>query len=122
MVVPSTAAWAIHRAYPVARERTVAADIESMARKMDPMQRMLLQCFLARSLRERVPQAPCSLTAPRLPAPGDEVGYPQNQGQDKKDHEYRQHKERHRALEDNREPATIRAWRQLPHTPMLRAA
>ena len=39
--------------------RTVAADIESMARKMDPMQRMLLQCFLARSLRERVRQAPC---------------------------------------------------------------
>jgi hypothetical protein len=59
-VVPSTAAWAIHRAYPVARERTVAADIESMARKMDPMQRMLLQRFLARSLRERVPQVPCS--------------------------------------------------------------
>src|SRR5918994_5571013 len=52
MVVPSTAAWAIHRAYPVARERTVAADIESMARKMAAMPKMLLQRNLSRLLRE----------------------------------------------------------------------
>jgi hypothetical protein len=52
-VVPRTAAWAIHRAYPVARERTVAADIESMARKMAAMPKMLLQRNLSRLLRER---------------------------------------------------------------------
>jgi hypothetical protein len=53
MVVPRTAAWAIHRAYPVARERTVAADIESMARKMAAMRRMLLQRFFAIAPRRR---------------------------------------------------------------------
>ena len=53
-VVPSTAAWAIHLAYPVARERTVAADIESMARSMAAMPRMLLQRLLSRSLRGSV--------------------------------------------------------------------
>jgi hypothetical protein len=123
-----------------------------MARKMDPMQRMLLQCFLARSLLERVRQAQGRLpypgrgrrhltcgttmsddpmhappppgrsyersrlryptrgrrgrsgdrrgliaTAERSPAPDDEVGDPHYQHQGHKDHEYRQHKERHRA-------------------------
>ena len=37
----------------MARERTVAADIESMARKMAAMPKMLLQRNLSRLLRER---------------------------------------------------------------------
>src|SRR5215212_11675810 len=69
-VVPRTAAWAIHRAYPVARERTVAADIESMARKMAAMREMLLQRFLSRLLRGG---ARSRSGWPGTPAPGRET-------------------------------------------------
>src|SRR5215203_1381952 len=61
---PRAAAWAIHLAYPVALEKTVATEIESTDLRMEVIRARLLRRLSARSaLRLR-------LSARRLPAVG----------------------------------------------------
>src|SRR5215218_1021529 len=59
--VATTAAWAIHLAYPVAREKTVATEIDSIDRRREDIR---ARSGFAISARRWLRQAPCQHARP----------------------------------------------------------